>query len=209
VRIGTLNYDTSIELLGDLENIDVDTGMDSWDATGELNFHGSEVRLFKLHGSIDWHMTRHVSVQADDPLLPFERVSRQKSVIAAEPALIFGAGNKLRAGGPYLALFHRFEESLEDNDALLIVGYSFRDDHVNAAIVKWMNAQFDRRVVILDKSANRFKEFVPPSQQTLGHLLASKKVRVQLVESSTAEGLEDAITLAVGRQVFRPPSREI
>jgi len=68
--------------------------------------------------------------------------------------VIFGAGNKLRADGPYLALLREFDAALEETDVLLVVGYSFRDDHVNTMLTSWMNTKEEKRMVILDNAAD-------------------------------------------------------
>jgi hypothetical protein len=197
--IATLNYDVTVERLGDLLEVPVETGMDDWSSAEKLSF-GAGVRLFKLHGSIDWKLTRHPVVTPDIGKLPYETISRQKELVPDKPALIFGAGNKLRAGGPYLDLLRHFKESLEQCQAQLVVGYSFRDEHVNAILTNWMNADGSRRMVILDRSADRFNEFVGYSAMTLGHYLAwlagSQPKRVKLMQLKASDGLSSAIEAA-------------
>jgi hypothetical protein len=60
------------------------------------------------------------------------------SWVGGSPALIFGQGNKLRSDGPFLALLIEFERLLRDCRNLVVVGYSFRDGHVNSAISRWL-----------------------------------------------------------------------
>jgi hypothetical protein len=199
LTIATLNYDLTIETLGDLLETAVENGMSDWPAKERLAF-GEGIILLKLHGSIDWKLSRHPVVASGFAKLPYESVRFQKGVEPDTPAVIFGAGNKLRAGGPYLALLREFERSLDDSQALLVVGYSFRDDHVNAILTSWMNTDEARRMVILDKSADRFQVFPELGQLSLGNYLwwlsSERPVRVKLVNSSVHDGLQGAIQLA-------------
>jgi len=134
--------------------------------------------------------------------LPYETIRREKGLEPDRPAVIFGAGNKLRAGGPYRSLLQHFEERLEGSQALLIVGYSFRDAHVNAILTEWVNADHARRMVVLDKSAERLGAF-PRNllDMTFGNYLwwmaSSHPERVQLIPGTAKDGLADAITAAV------------
>jgi len=196
LTIATLNYDLTIETLGDLVGAPVDNGMSDWPTKERLQF-AAGARLLKLHGSIDWKLTRHPVVASGFAKLPYESVRYQKGVEPDTPAVIFGAGNKLRAGGPYLALLREFEQSLDDSQALLVVGYSFRDEHVNAILTSWMNTDEARRMVILDISADRFAQLPELAPLLLGHYLGwlstERPHRVKLVKSSVDDGLADAI----------------
>jgi hypothetical protein len=119
-----------------------------------------------------------------------------------KPALIFGAGNKLRAGGPYLELLRRFEASLEAQAGLVVVGYSFRDDHINAIVTSWMNGDVSRRLVVLDPAADELtrRGGAYGGDATLGTQLAwlgqNHPARVKLIAQTAADGLPDAIISA-------------
>lgn len=142
LTISTLNYDCVIEKWaaercdGGLQ--DDDPG--AW--TSGKPWHGptaAPVQLLKLHGSADWEWVNfdpggHRAV--DLPVV--RRASEPTS--PADPAIILGTGNKLRPGGPFLALLEAFAAAMEAADHLAIVGYSFSDVHVNARIADW----FDR-----------------------------------------------------------------
>jgi hypothetical protein len=196
--IATLNYDLTVETLGELYGVRVDAGMDAWSKRGAVEFGGG-VRLFKLHGSINWQKTPGVRVSSDE-FVPVEGVERVLSGVPERPAVIFGAGNKLKAGGPYLELLRLFEESLAESDRLVVVGYSFRDEHVNAVLTTWINADASRKLVVLDKSADEFGAYVDYNKRTLVHELASianrHPNRVKLIQLTAAVGLAQAIDAA-------------
>ena len=69
--------------------------------------------------------------------------------VGANPALVFGLGSKLRSDGPFLAMLVEFDRLLASTEWLTIVGYSFRDDHINAALTRWMNGSA-RRLSVID-----------------------------------------------------------
>ena len=56
-----------------------------------------------------------------------------------EPAIVFGDENKLTAEGPVLEMFIRFRNDLRKASRLTIVGYSFRDAHINAELTAFVN----------------------------------------------------------------------
>ena len=65
------------------------------------------------------------------------------------PVVIFGHRRKLRGEGPFLSLLADFERQLAPTDRLVVIGYSFRDDHVNQVIRRW-TFERPREVVIVD-----------------------------------------------------------
>jgi SIR2-like domain len=67
--------------------------------------------------------------------------------------VIFGGRNKLTAEGPFLDLLMRFKDALMDANRLIVIGYSFRDDHINHLVLSWLRGQSersDRQMVIID-----------------------------------------------------------
>nr|WP_311528659.1 SIR2 family protein [uncultured Ralstonia sp.] len=94
---------------------------------GEFNLDARMQPYFKLHGSSNWRETH------------------------GAPMLVMG-GNKMREIGasPILARYHQvFEESLSRADArLMVIGYGFRDSHINDVIMRAINDRGMRMFVI-------------------------------------------------------------
>ena len=141
IWIATLNYDNTIELAAKDSEISVDRGVLDGSATVRFDSK-SRVTLAKLHGSLDWSPTRNGAIA----------VEAHRNRTRALPALLFGAGNKLRITGPYLDLLFAFREQLERSEELHVCGYSFRDVHINYLIHSWLIADPSRQVIIADKS---------------------------------------------------------
>jgi hypothetical protein len=206
LHIATLNYDLTVETLGRSSNALVDTGMSKWPEQQALSFAPDSIKLYKLHGSISWERIPKDRIGARG-LLSFDRIKQMES--GAEPtvlpSVIFGAGNKLVAGGPYLELLRSFEAALLSCRVLLVAGYSFRDDHVNAVITKWMNNDPSswypmpkRRLVVLDPNAAEWRRpsKTPPMALELTQVADDQPKRFKVIAQGTRHGLQEAVAAA-------------
>jgi hypothetical protein len=191
LTIATLNYDRSIELAAQLSDIPL-----SGDPPARLDpnlLKAPGIRLLKLHGSIDWEWA---SSRAQAGAMP-QRLVRKVSPgeeSRGEPALIFGARGKLRADGPFLTLLALFEEALSWATRLIVIGYSFRDPHVNEMIRRW-TANSGTMVIVdpalrdpgrlrRDFRAELIASLNPPARGGEG-----SPPRVELVESAAGEAI--------------------
>jgi SIR2-like domain len=150
LAVATLNYDLTVEEAARRHGVRCDTGLETWLSRGKLRWPERDVSLFKLHGSIDWMI--YESHQRGE--LPLKKVQKAGEDIRGypEPAIVFGEAGKLRAEGPYIELLLAWSGQLQNADVLLIIGYSFRDQHVNEMIARWFNASPKRRIILLDPS---------------------------------------------------------
>lgn len=150
--IATLNYDNGVELLANSQRVDCETGIDRWSNTGNFDFAGDGLSLLKLHGSIDW--VWHKNIRLPHRPMPHSIISRvsYKEMMEgqARPAVIFGQRNKLTAEGPFLDLLRTFREELSRSTSLTVVGYSFRDQHINVYISQWLNASQEHTIRIVN-----------------------------------------------------------
>lgn len=138
IWIASLNYDNVIELACEKANIDCDTGIEN--GKDGLRFKAnSPVSLAKLHGSVNWLIGDDLRVEI-------------KNEPINSAAVIFGAGNKLKANGPYLDLLLAFRDELTRSSELEIFGYSFRDAHINHIILTWLSQNPSSKIHVIDKS---------------------------------------------------------
>lgn len=147
VTIATLNYDLTVETAAKASNVPLSTGMGAWEETGKPHFPPSGPILVKLHGSIGWRDTGQTRTELMLPSDGFDPRPPEQNEL---PAVIYGRRGKLRADGPYLSLRATFESRLSATDALVCIGYSFKDDHVNSIIRQWLNGASDRWLVVVD-----------------------------------------------------------
>lgn len=146
--IATLNYDLAVERAGGQLGVSLATGLDDWRGGYSWAWPPeADIRLLKLHGSLDFalHHARPVGGR-----MQTEHLVRTNGEIAAKPALVFGLNSKLRSDGPFLAMLVEFDRLLAESEWLTVVGYSFRDTHINAAITRWANSNASRRLSIID-----------------------------------------------------------
>jgi SIR2-like domain len=129
-----------------------DTGIEGWSTGGEIGWlSGAPLRLLKLHGSIDWLAEERISI-GELPLQRIRNVEDETEKVGRRPAVVFGEAGKLRSEGPFLELLLAWSADLKSVDNLLVVGYSFRDSHVNELIARWFNAESHRRIILIDPS---------------------------------------------------------
>lgn len=160
LQIATLNYDHSVELMCRREGKVVDTGITEWSGGYQWSWkQDNDVRLLKLHGSLDWYLSRDLvqgGLSTDRVYLGSDLEPDARERMADQLALVFGQGSKLRSDGPFLAMLVEFDQFLASTDHLIIVGYSFRDDHINAAIRRWFNGIEKPRVSIVNPSVTEW-----------------------------------------------------
>jgi hypothetical protein len=136
----TLNYDDALEHMSGWAMTFRIVSSPYPEPVGEGAPLTRPLRLIKLHGSLDWSRD---DVTGDIFQLPPIASFRHSNECweGHTPGIIFGAGNKLRPDGPYLALYQEFLVALSKACQVIVIGYSFRDAHVNEALRRWVIEQ--------------------------------------------------------------------
>ncbi len=194
--IVTLNYDNSIELSCEIDGIEYDTGLKSWSSTGRFKFPVHCLPILKLHGSIDW-MRRPSKPTRDHPIGDDKIVHKKIRSLGDfkfQPAVIFGERNKLTMDGPYISLLLEFQARLEKTTELIVVGYSFRDNHINLLIKQWLNEDSSRRIVIISPDFDLSK--IPFVTRQNRSLLQS---RIKVLNKRAKHGLKLICKTTKGR----------
>lgn len=156
--IATLNYDNTVELACMALGIPCTTGLDDWNALEGFPEPATGIDLLKLHGSVTWqkiNKRHHRTPEVPLPRMQVQLQRRDGIKRGYDPAIIFGAGNKLTAEGPFLELLLAFRERLDQHDELIVVGYSFGDEHINDALWRWLNRSQDHKVTVIDFSEDK------------------------------------------------------
>ncbi len=100
------------------------------------------IQLLKIHGSVDWELSESGIQQVQDP-------DEDKR------CLIYPAATKYQHSytQPYLEMMARFLMSLrEQNTTLIVVGFSFNDDHLKAPILAAVQSNPSLNLVVVDPS---------------------------------------------------------
>jgi hypothetical protein len=153
VQIATLNYDNSVEMMASQQSLDLDTGIQNWSGGYTWSWRPeASVNLLKLHGSLDWRLSvqkaKGERIGVDRVLVGEDEENRMSW--RSNMGVVFGQGSKLRADGPFLAMLIEFDRFLASTDHLVIVGYSMRDEHINAALRRWVGSHPDGKLSIVD-----------------------------------------------------------
>jgi hypothetical protein len=139
--IVTLNYDDALEhVMGRAFTFRIDNAPYPQPLAQGIE-RKDVLRLIRLHGSLNW---RRDNTTGSVDVIPVPTLSFRNDPgywHGHTPGLIFGAGNKLRPDGPYLDLYQEFKMVLADARQVVVIGYSFRDAHVNEALRLWVLGQ--------------------------------------------------------------------
>ncbi len=193
LAVYSLNYDNAVERLCERRRIAVSVGITE---SGGVEFDsGAAVHLMKLHGSIDWAETDTEDPERPLPMPGIKRLEPDRMTADAypmRPAIIFGQGNKLTASGPYLELLRHFRADVESHRQLLVIGYSFRDDHINHYIAQWFNGAPDRRIIVVNGS--RFTEYAQKIEFA-NTLMERGGDRVVVIPERAKAGIPKAVAL--------------
>ncbi len=190
----TLNYDLLAETIL-LEEIGSNKITDFCSATGQfkgtsikkydfdpaLNDHkygedytDANVELQHLHGSLslfyDYERNKAIKFKSEDIFIEsiYKRISTEKWSLT--PAIITGGGKSLKMNEyPFEFYFRNLKDlsTYGKYNKLFIVGYSFRDDHINELINRWMKSvkDYSEGILIVDyksteEGQEEFKKFV-------------------------------------------------
>ncbi|MER3436122.1 MAG: hypothetical protein C4288_22850 [Leptolyngbya sp. ERB_1_1] len=156
LRIFTLNYDLCVERacskakiergFNETRMLDVRRFEDDQDQTVDL-------LLYKVHGSIDWKKDKYGSLTFSD---------EAGSVSVRELEIIFGTSQKLQYADPYLFIIHEFRKYCRKAKLILVIGYSFGDDHINGIMTQALSQDSDRRIVSVAPSQDgeKLKQYI-------------------------------------------------
>lgn len=158
LHIFTLNYDECVELaldhgLGEI-NKKWTNGFDHKGWRPDLLANKKkrfDALLYKLHGSLDWVDDEELGVCS----VKWPMAERAEEIPDKyESLLIFATAMKVVPRDPYLTLLVRFRAELFRTECVVILGYSFGDDHVNTMLLEALRKRPALQCVI----ANRQKD---------------------------------------------------
>lgn len=157
-RIYTTNYDLCIETAAKEKRM---PALDGFDLTNPRTFDGrwfdydfvrrsirdgapdyleSVFHLYKLHGSVDWHLSSSGIIQTPSTDKPYLIYPRQEKFA-------------LSYDQPFLEMMSRFQMVLREKDTtLLIVGFGFNDHHLNQPIYHALATNPGLKITIVDYS---------------------------------------------------------
>jgi len=154
------------------------------------NYNCFNVRLFKLHGSINWF--RCCPEEAVDWSDEFVAIPRElvnyhffdkdgNSIRVREKMLLIGTYNKILgyAGGIFRELQYQFYRSLRDVNRLVICGYGLEDRGINNQIIDWLFSSNNSRIILIDPEPEKLKnKYLSSISNKWDLLIDTKRLKV-------------------------------
>ncbi|MBW8042607.1 MAG: hypothetical protein FVQ85_21790 [Planctomycetes bacterium] len=121
----------------------------------------NSIRLFKLHGSINWFRftSRSSTLAYDDIGIPLEadywHTRNPNGVmqlpVDGRPMFLVGVFNKILhyTSGLYADMHYYFHASLKNISRLVVCGYGWRDKGINSRIINWLYSNDENLVVLI------------------------------------------------------------
>ena len=152
MTVVTTNYDMLVEECCSNSNIKVADGFTrepyslrgTW--PGPFSAVGYHVRLFKLHGSLNWHKNSDGKILCENTVGSHDYA--YDVFVAPTP------NEKNRAYAPFNELLKHFENVLYNLELLVVIGFSFRDETLREMIKK--KADDGMRVVCVSKTLDHW-----------------------------------------------------
>lgn len=171
-KVFTLNYDESFEKAaddigavvidgfsfsqkGEFRSVDFDLDIVQREQSrihNEENFYKKVFHLYKLHGSVNWEKPSGVE----------KKILKKDS--PEEALLVYPNSSKYEESYnmPFFEMIARFQMALRrQNTTLLIVGYSFGDEHINRIIEEAININESLNVFVISRSIKNATEDAP------------------------------------------------
>lgn len=122
----------------------------------EENFYENVFHLYKLHGSIDWYDNKETIIKREVAPID-ETVSPSEN---QRPVLIYPNYSKFESTYkiPFFEMISRFQMNLrKQNTCLIIIGYSFNDDHINRIIQEAVKSNVNLETLIINPTIENEK----------------------------------------------------
>ena len=109
----------------------------------EESFVSKVFHLYKMHGSLTWERTEQGRIQ---------QVNSTES-----PLIVYPASDKYESSyeQPYFEMMSRFQQALRrENTLLIVLGFGFRDKHIQNVILEAVNQNPSFQLVIVNYNGN-------------------------------------------------------
>jgi len=199
VDIFSLNYDLCLETaIADFANRKFVNGFteDGW-RPKTLVDDGTDVRLFKLHGSLDWIEDEKAYGLCS---LQWPRHKDAEDIEGEHrPLLIFGTDQKLTAREPFLSLVYHFSQQLQRRSVLIVIGYSFGDEYVNEIIEQGLRVNPKLKIALVSPNADKRAQTIP---------ILSRSPRVIPIPMNARGALDKGEVKTVVRKLLKEAKEE-
>jgi len=120
-----------------------------------------KVRLFKLHGSLNWFRFRPNGGDWSNEsiVIPPDFVNTDMDLVGGRPEMLVGTFNKIfqYTRGIYADIYCKFYRALPHSQQLVISGYGFGDKGINTRIAEWIYSSPDRKIILIHKNPEELR----------------------------------------------------
>jgi hypothetical protein len=198
IDICSLNYDLCIETaFTEASKEKFINGFNEEGWRPDLFQGDGPIRLFKLHGSLDWF---------EDPnafgvcSFKFPRHKNAENLPDnLRPLLIFGTAHKLSSREPFLSLAYHFSQSVLKTPVLVVIGYSFSDQYLNDIIDQGFRTNAKLKIVVVSPDAKQLVE---------GRDVFRGSPRVRVIEKGAKSALNDGLILRTINELLKETETE-
>ncbi|MGL5806641.1 MAG: SIR2 family protein [Xenococcaceae cyanobacterium] len=185
LRVFSLNYDLCFERACSQANIE--RGFDDERLLDVKRFEDDDnvsidFFLYKIHGSIDWKKNEY-------GLLTYSDEAGNISINELE--IIFGTNYKLQYLDPYLFSIYEFRKYCLRAKLIVVIGYSFGDEHVNGIIGQALGNDRERKILNVSRSHNLEKK----KQEIADKINLSENSRIEIAQMSAKNFLEQKLNI--------------
>jgi hypothetical protein len=164
LNIVTLNHDTLVEQFFGERGVEYVDGFGEPD--GDIRWSDDKVydrtdvrvRLFKLHGSIDWYSIQHsgfartVVLVGDDFASARDRTGAQLRPALSGPSFLTGINKDTMYNGRVYSDVHlRFQSLLRQTDRIIMSGYGWGDSAINLQPSTWLDRSPSHKLILLHR----------------------------------------------------------
>ena len=153
--IFSLNHDLLIEKQLESHGIEYKDGFGKEDGDRKLFDRSwdqpcSGVRLFKLHGSVDWDLVE--LEEGVDKYIYAKHQEPPRYPLSVVPKFLTGKNKQIAySSGLYGELIGQFRRRIRKHDTLFCSGYGWSDTGINIQIGEWLEENESNQIVILHK----------------------------------------------------------
>jgi hypothetical protein len=170
LNIVTLNHDTLVEQFLAANEVGVVDGFGErdgdvrWSDDGVYDISNTRVRLFKLHGSVNWYSfsksdSRTAILLGANLSAAKDGTGKQLTPMFRRPSFLSGI-NKATAyqRGIYADIHFRFHELLRGCDHMVMSGYGWSDTAINFQLDRWLDCRRRNTIILLHEHPEQIVE---------------------------------------------------
>jgi len=177
-----------------------DLGLRNTTALGEARFGCNDCYLVKLHGSLTWRQTGEADYRELAATEAWNHLSQflEDESELDDSVMVFPRAAKYTQTVGYLSgeLFRRFSDFLaKPQAALLIMGYSFSDEHLNRLLKSALLNPTLQLVVFLPELIDGSKAEMEKLKPSLRRLIELESPRITFVGGGSAAWFDNAVRL--------------